>query len=150
MFSTLSEAPSFLFLQSHPPTMALPHPYCLLIFPDTSPTNTLFITQMASLVLIELPSKTTPFWTLWEKKVSTQPVSHFFLTHCKHSPNPYSASQCHFLAAIPLLPHQVPSSWSSQLSPAVFQAPLPQQMTCWDSQESLFPLYILVGHPVKL
>lgn len=31
------------------------------------------------------------------------------------------------------LPHQVASSRSSQLPPAVFQAPHPQQRTCWDA-----------------
>lgn len=96
-------------------TMALPHPCYLLIFPDSSPTNTLFITQMESFVLIELPSKPHLFELCEKKKVSTQPVPHFFLTHCKHSPNPSSASQRHFLAAIPAFliryPPQGPHSY---------------------------------------
>lgn len=59
-------------------TMARPHPCCLLIFPDSSPTNTLFITQMESLVLIELPSKPHLFEFCEEKKKS--PLSRFLIS----------------------------------------------------------------------
>lgn len=129
MFSTLSEAtpiiPVFTILTTT--TIALPHPCCLLIFPDSSPNNTLFITQMETLVLIELPSKPHLFELCEEKKVSTQPVGSSFLF------NPLQTlSKSIFCISMPLsscyprLPHQVPSSRSSQLSPAVFQAPHPK------------------------